>query len=939
MSADAVLDQARAALRGGGAAEREAAAAVLERAIGDAAAAGDAATEAEALRLRGELLILLGRDAAIALSHLQRAASLFDALGRLSDEARATSQAGIALRRLGRAAEAEQAQRTALGLYERAGDRSGQAAVLHNLGAALFGQGRLDAALAHYERSIAIRRELGEHALTASSLNNSATIYGQQGRPDLAVDTHRRALAVGRESGSRNDQAYALLGLGSQSYRLGDLQPAIGYLTEAASLFEALGDRSGLGFARHTLGVIYLSLGHDADAITVLEQVLPLRKDDPARLGTTLQSLGGAYSLRGEIDRARQTLEQALALKRQAKDRFGEAATLRSLAGVELEAGRVAPAREHARAALDLSREVDAAVGVPLSLVLLSRAGGDHAASHVEELGRAVDSARAVRSPQVEAAVRAELARVALRTGDLALARAHAAAAVEAVERVRSAVASLDLRATYFASQADLLDLQVEILLASHRAAPAAGHDRAAFEAAERARGRRLIDALGDAMTPRADESPARARERVLERDVSVAAIALERRDGQSPGDLTRLQADLDARLLALRTFRAETRAQLPWRRESPPLDLAALQRQLPEDTTLISYWLGRARSAAWVVGPSRVTLVDLAPGERVRPAIADAHTALSTSSAHADVALRALADLVWRPVEAHLGSRRVAIVASGPLELVPFAALPTREDGPLVARHVLLRLPTAAWPAASEGPRQWHPGGPRIAVLADPVFATDDVRVAAVAGGPRDDAPVAREGDSFARLRFSRMEADAVAALAPGAVLLTDADASKDRFLSLPLADLDVLHLATHATQHADRPELSAIVLSLVDRGRTPVDGRVRLHEVVGLPLDGQTVVLSACRTIIGPDLRGDGLQGLGRAFLHAGAGTVVASLWEVDDRATMVLMRHFYEALAGRRLTADRALAIAQRRLQRDQRWRHPRYWAGFVALGAPR
>jgi CHAT domain-containing protein len=102
---------------------------------------------------------------------------------------------------------------------------------------------------------------------------------------------------------------------------------------------------------------------------------------------------------------------------------------------------------------------------------------------------------------------------------------------------------------------------------------------------------------------------------------------------------------------------------------------------------------------------------------------------------------------------------------------------------------------------------------------------------------------------------------------------------------------------------------------------------------------LDGQTVVLSACSTAVGPDLRGDGLQGLARGFLQAGAGAVVASLWEVDDRATAVLMRHFYEGLARQGLSPDRALADAQRRMQRDHRWQHPRHWAGFVALGTPR
>src|SRR5690606_34052449 len=144
-------------------------------------------------------------------------------------------------------------------------------------------------------------------------------------------------------------------------------------------------------------------------------------------------------------------------------------------------------------------------------------------------------------------------------------------------------------------------------------------------------------------------------------------------------------------------------------------------------------------------------------------------------------------------------------------------------------------------------------------------------------------------------------------------------------------------LHLATHATQHASRPDLTGVVFSLVDAGGSARDGRLRLHEVVALPLTGQTVVLSACQSVIGPERRGDGLQGLARAFMQAGAGAVVASLWDVDDRATMVLMRHFNEALVRDGLTPDRALARAQRAMQADARWQAPQHWAGFVVLGA--
>ncbi len=187
------------------------------------------------------------------------------------------------------------------------------------------------------------------------------------------------------------------------------------------------------------------------------------------------------------------------------------------------------------------------------------------------------------------------------------------------------------------------------------------------------------------------------------------------------------------------------------------------------------------------------------------------------------------------------------------------------------------------------------------------------------------------------ARLRFSRQEADAIAALAP-ATVLTDFRASKPAVAALPLADIDILHLASHASQHATRPDLSGLVLSLVDDTGTPVDGRMRLHEVVSLSLSGQIVVLSACQTIVGADLRGEGLQGLARGFLQAGARTVVASLWDVDDRATMVLMRHFYEALVRDGLSAPRALERAQQAMRKDARWAAPRYWAGFVTLGHP-
>jgi CHAT domain-containing protein len=130
--------------------------------------------------------------------------------------------------------------------------------------------------------------------------------------------------------------------------------------------------------------------------------------------------------------------------------------------------------------------------------------------------------------------------------------------------------------------------------------------------------------------------------------------------------------------------------------------------------------------------------------------------------------------------------------------------------------------------------------------------------------------------------------------------------------------------------------PELSGLVFSLVDPQGRPQEGFLRLHEIYGLRLETELVTLSACRTAFGRELRGEGLAGLSQGFLAAGASRVLASLWDVDDRATAELMTRFYTALLVEQRPAADALRQAQAALRRDPRWRSPYYWAGFVLQG---
>lgn len=144
------------------------------------------------------------------------------------------------------------------------------------------------------------------------------------------------------------------------------------------------------------------------------------------------------------------------------------------------------------------------------------------------------------------------------------------------------------------------------------------------------------------------------------------------------------------------------------------------------------------------------------------------------------------------------------------------------------------------------------------------------------------------------------------------------------------------VLHFATHGLLNSQHPELSGIVLSLVDERGRPQDGFLRLHEIYNLKLGADLVVLSACQTALGKEIKGEGLVGLTRGFMYAGAPRVVSSLWNVDDRATAELMKRFYEAMFIQGMPPAAALRAAQTSLRREKGWAAPYYWAGFTLQG---
>jgi CHAT domain-containing protein len=225
-------------------------------------------------------------------------------------------------------------------------------------------------------------------------------------------------------------------------------------------------------------------------------------------------------------------------------------------------------------------------------------------------------------------------------------------------------------------------------------------------------------------------------------------------------------------------------------------------------------------------------------------------------------------------------------------------------------------------------------------------VFTADDQRLVRPTSAGTQVAALPRSGrgtleraplTDLTRLSASRHEAEKIAALAPGKVWSAlDLAANREAVLSGGLRDYRVIHFATHAVADTRNPELSGLVLSLVDASGKPQEGFLGVSDIYELDLGADLVVLSGCQTALGKEVRGEGIMGLTRGFLYAGVPRVVASLWPVQDRTTAELMARFYRALWQDHLPAATALREAQRSLRHDPRYRDPYSWAGFVLQG---
>lgn len=771
-----------------------------------------------------------------------------------------------------------------------------------------------------------------------------ATTYNEAGRHDHAKRAARDMREAARKAHRPFWEASALSLSANADVRLRNFEDAFLAARQAYQLHanDAANDVPPFPAARVmerasaclVLGTVYNELGDPRSALSVLESGLPdaseARRMQPRSMIRLLigRELGRAHFRLGNHRKAITVLKDALD---ETPDGPGGplATTHGVLADAYVATGQIPLAEAHVQQSLVFARRAD---DPRLLSEMTNRVG--HLAMHRADPSAAETAFRAGSGSLHPYHAIAGLGDVYGRQGKLEAALDQYEKAIELIEQQLLEPRALEAdRSGVFRTRVGPYLRAVDALLRLHSRSPEAGYARRAFMANQRIRDRIFADRLA-AEWSRSRENPgqfARDLKAIDERIASVSR-ALQRPDRTDPADgLNETLERLEIEQAGLRRAVSLSSPLAGRARREAAISVDEVQRLLPPGTALLDYAMADL-PAVFVVTRESFRVVELPPPNRligrvrayvglVSSGSGSALGAFGTRGGHelfkemVEPALRGLPDTV-----SHL------IVAPGPaLEHLPFEALPIRRDGP----YLIDAFSISYLPAAGALPLIMHePDASRTRLLA---FANPDVdeRRSSSIRGFFDE-----EGLRLGALPFADAEVDAISDIVgPGrSEILTGGEASESRLKSITLTDYTVLHFATHAVGSRSLADRSSLVLSGSPDGGD--DGFLQVREIYDLRLNADLVVLSACQTGAGAGEPGDGVHGLSRAFFFAGARSLVASLWKVEDEPTARLMTLFYGHLR-EGLSKAESLRRAKRGLI-EEGYAHPRYWAAFVLFG---
>jgi CHAT domain-containing protein/tetratricopeptide (TPR) repeat protein len=808
-----------------------------------------------------------------------------------------------------------------LDIYGDADFPRGKGDTLGNIGGVYLLLGQFSEAERHYSQALEISIQLESVAGMSQDHGNLGLAFAGMGKTGQAQQHFDRALELAAQAGLKKEQGQWLRGRGNTQIMAGRYDQGLEDHRAALQVLEAIGAQTPLLDALHDMGELLLMLGDPVSAEQYFRRAMTLARDmDMPRIVALNQlALGDLQYRHQRLDAAAALYKQALQRGQAAGEKTFQSWAWMRLARVRADQGDTEQGTRASQQALATAREIGARGIESEALYMqaeLSRARGEfETALQIYEQAGALASE--VGDPDL--LWRNDFGRALSleQTGQFEEAIYALQSAVAVIESVRAHLQEKRYRSGYLQDKyqvyMELVRLQMKV-----------SRSRDAFSTAERLRNWTYAEQTGLAADRQLTEEQLRTRHELRER---IRRLQSNLEDEQGRAFPQRRQLAIDTfsseLMLAEREYQALLN-DMSITAEHPPTPVvpgmaAAVQQQLRPDQALIEYVVGMRQVTIFVLTRSRLVALEVPSDqddvnsrlELLRNVLQQRHNDrwVMPSQSLADTLLQPVIDKGWLNDVSQL-----YLVPHGMLNYLPFALLPIEDESgrrPVIARFALALLPAAT------------------SLLQGKDTTTSDRSQNLLAMAP-----------AASKLPYAREEVRSIGALfSPDAELLLGKQATESSFKSRA-GDFDILHLATHGYFNPHNPLLSGLQLEADNEN----DGILEVHEILELRLDSVLVTLSACKTGLGSGFftaipAGDDFVGMTRAFLQVGSTSVLATLWEVEDRSTVDLMKAFYGHLGPeeRRLDKAGALASAQRTMLSRPSYEHPYYWAPFVLVGA--
>jgi CHAT domain-containing protein/tetratricopeptide (TPR) repeat protein len=788
-------------------------------------------------------------------------------------------------------------------------------------------------------RALELARALEDEEYEVASLVYLALIHNRQGNYPQALSCYQQAFAIAKESDKHsrytNLRRYPSW-IGDIYYALGDLRSAFQHFQLGLEMARKADDVNLQVFCLSRIGEVFIAWNDYNQAITYYKQLAEIEGGDANALNRLLFNdlLSTAYLRTGEYQKAEDSIQQMLKLARELPDFERQSKALNDLGELRLRLN-----------------EPEQAIN-----------------AYHEALSLALDK----NIPRHAWSAYAGLAMAYKRLEQLDKAREYYQRAIEIMEKVRANLGGEEERAGFFQDKVKVYKDLVAALMQLHDKNATKHYDAEAFHFTERGRARAFLDLLGEAKNiDQAIDPDLLKLQQENQTNISKLNIQLINERSKEPAKQDKekikgLEEELSKADEEQSNWLRELRSRHPSYADfkyPEPLKLEKAQRMLADHSLVLAYSLGEQESFLFAVSRDGYRVAKLPRSSDVGESVEKLIAAI-TDRAGASLeqyraqAIKLYKDLIQPAGELLAGKRELIIIADDALHRLPFETLISPS---IAGEPASVRSDYSKWPylvrqfAVTYAPsvsalaslRDYHKetGAPQKAFVAysDPNYDQQNAPAVVVALRSAGDGQQLKLG----RLLNSRREVEGIAKLFAKneADLYLEDSASEENVKAKDrLSRYRIVHFSAHGLVNEMRPRFSSIVLSLpkVDKEGNALsqeDGLLSAYEILNLKLNADLVVLSACQTGMGKEIKGEGMMGLMRAFMYAGTPSVMVSLWNVNDRSAADLMIRFYKHLwKPRSEKLNKAEALRKAQLEVIALGNKPYHWAPFILVGKP-